>query len=253
MAPAVTEARQLRLSAARVILDVDLGDRQMLLGCADHHLGGELHAGRAQVERVEHIATQRAHATVGVAHAGAEEEVEQARQDRVADVAVVPGHRAGFDVLHPVAHHQLRSAVELADEVGDLIEVVGQVGVRHDDVVAASRGKPGQICAAVAAAALDDHARACAGGELGAAVLGVVVDDDHLAVQTARGQCPQAARTQLSMFSSSLRQGSPRRPAGRPPRSPRRVSARVCSRVGPHSRTRRARPSCAKYRTTESR
>ena len=55
VAPAVTEARELRLAAARVILDVHLGDPQMLFGGADHHLGRELHARRAQIERVEHV------------------------------------------------------------------------------------------------------------------------------------------------------------------------------------------------------
>ena len=35
---------------ARVVLDRDLVDLEPLLGRADHHLGGELHAGRAQVE-----------------------------------------------------------------------------------------------------------------------------------------------------------------------------------------------------------
>ena len=114
VAPAVAEARELRLAAARVVLDVDLGDRQVLLGGADHHLGGELHAGGAQVERVEHVAAQRPHAAVGVAHAGAEEEVEQAGEQRVADVAVQPRHRARLDVAHAVAHHQLGARLELA-------------------------------------------------------------------------------------------------------------------------------------------
>ena len=42
----------------------------------------------------------------------------QARQQRVADVAVQPRHRAGLDVVHAVAHHELGAAVQLATKRG---------------------------------------------------------------------------------------------------------------------------------------
>ncbi len=124
--------------------------------------------GRAQVEPRQHVAPQRAHAAVGVADAGAEEDVEDAGQDRVADVAVQPRHRARVDVVHPVAHHELGAVVELLDEARDLVEVVGQVGVGHDDVVAARGGEAGEVGAAVAAPRLVHDARAGRRGELGA-------------------------------------------------------------------------------------
>ena len=101
-----------------------------------------------------------AHAAVGVADAGAEEEVQDAGEHRVADVAVQPRHRARVDVVHPVAHDELGARVELLDEARDLVEVVGQVGVGHDDVVAARGGEAGQVGAAVAAARLVHDARA---------------------------------------------------------------------------------------------
>jgi hypothetical protein len=94
VAPAVAEARELGLAAARVVLDRQLADVEVLLGGADHHLGGELHAGRAQVEHGQDVAAEAAHAAVGVLDAGAEEEVEDAGEDRVADVAVQPRHGA---------------------------------------------------------------------------------------------------------------------------------------------------------------
>ena len=100
---------------------------------------------------------------------------------RVADVAVMPRHRPGLDVLHPVAHHELGAVLELRDEPRDLGEVVRLVGVTHDDVGAARGREPGQVGAAVAAPALGDDARAGLGRQLGRAVLGRVVDDDHLA------------------------------------------------------------------------
>ena len=45
-------------------------------------------------------------------------------------------------------------------EAGDLVEVVGQVGVGHHDVCAARGREPGEVGAAVAAPGLDHHARA---------------------------------------------------------------------------------------------
>ena len=53
-------------------------DLELLLGRADHHLGGELHPGRAQVQPRQHVAAERAHPAVGVVDAGAEQEVEEA-------------------------------------------------------------------------------------------------------------------------------------------------------------------------------
>ena len=63
----------------------------------------------------------------------------------------MPRHRAGVDVLHPVADHHVGAGFELGDEPRDLVEVVGQVGVGHHDVAAAGSGEAGQVSAAVAA------------------------------------------------------------------------------------------------------
>ena len=60
------------------------------------------------------VAAQGAHAAVGVADAGLEEEVQDPAEDRVADVAVQPRHRARLDVVHPVAHDEVGAVVELA-------------------------------------------------------------------------------------------------------------------------------------------
>ena len=62
----------------------------------------------------------RPHPAVGVAHAGAVEQVQDAGQHRVADVAVEPRHRAGLDALHAVAHDEVGAVVELLDEARDL-------------------------------------------------------------------------------------------------------------------------------------
>ena len=108
---------------------------------------------------------------MGVADAGLEEEVERAGEQRVADVLVQPGHRTGLDVVHPVAHHELGTVVELSDEAGDLGEVVGEVGVAHDDVLAAGGSEAREVGGAVAPAGLGDHVSAGGGRDLGGAVL----------------------------------------------------------------------------------
>ncbi len=230
--PAVAEARELRLAAARVVLDRELADVELLLRGPDHHLGGELHPGRAQVEPRQHVAAQRAHPAVGVVDAGAEQQVQEAGQQRVADVAVVPRHRARVDVLHPVADHDVGAVVELGDEPRDLVEVVGQVGVDHHDVAAAGGGEAGQVGAAVAAPRLDHDAarrRACASAA--AAVRRAVVDDDDLALEPAAFQRPCARRTHSSIVSASFRHGITTETRQQRPGFSGRAPSRVCRSI----------------------
>src|SRR3954452_2929482 len=181
MTPPIAEAGELRLATTWVVLDWELPDVHVLLGRPDHHLGGELHPCGAQVELRQDVASQRAHAAVRITHPGLEEEVQDPAEDRVADVAVQPRHRARLDVVHPVTHHQLRAVVEMLDEARDLAEVVGQVGVAHDDVLAASGAEARQVGGAVAAARLVHDARAGLGREARGVVVGVVVGDNNLA------------------------------------------------------------------------
>src|SRR3954466_9140014 len=92
VAPAIAEARELGLAPARVVLDRDLPDVELLLRRPDDHLGGELHPRRAEIERRQDRAPEAAHAAMGVAHTGAEEEGEDAREHGVADAAVQARH-----------------------------------------------------------------------------------------------------------------------------------------------------------------
>ena len=52
------------------------------------------------------------------------------------------GIAPGWIALHPIADDELGAVVELSHERGNLAEVVRQVGIDHDDVVAAGGGKP---------------------------------------------------------------------------------------------------------------
>ena len=134
------------------------------------------------------VAPEAAHAAVRVADAGAEEEVQRAAQQRVADVAVDPVHRARLDVVHPVAHHELGAVAQLLDEVRDLVERIRHVGVEHHDVLAARRREAGEVGRAVAAPRLVHDAGAGGRRELGAAVVRVVVGDDDLAADAGLGE-----------------------------------------------------------------
>jgi hypothetical protein len=87
------------------------------------------------------------------------------------------------DVVHAVAHDELAAGLELLDEAGDVAEVVGQIGVRHDDVLAAGGAEAGQVGGAVPAARLVHDAGAGLGCEFGGAVARAVVGDDDLAVE----------------------------------------------------------------------
>ncbi len=180
VAPAVAPRRELRLAAARVVVDRELADVEAALCRADHHLAGELHARGAQVEHLQLVPPDRAHAAVGVAHPRLVEGVEEAGEHRVADVAMQPRHRTGLDVVHPVAHDQIGAVIELGHEARDLVEVVRQVGVAHHDVAPASPCEAAEVCAAVSAPRNVDHAGSGGRRELCAAVLRGVVGDDDL-------------------------------------------------------------------------
>ncbi len=90
--------------------------------------------------------------------------------------------------VHSVAHDELGAAVELVDEARNVGEVVRQVGVRHDDVVASRRVEAGEIGTAVASTALVDDPCPCTLGELWASVRRAVVGDDDLAVEAVSVQ-----------------------------------------------------------------
>ena len=145
-------------------------------------------------------------------------------QQRVADVAVMPGHRARVDVLHPVADHHVGAALEFGEEVRRLLEVVGQVGVGHQDVFALGRqrDRPGRRSRSPARARRR-RARRRPSASAPLPSLGAVVGDDHLAgdavgverVAGAGGRTPRSCLPHRDTGS---------RPTAEPPRPCRRAS-----------------------------
>ena len=182
MPPTVAETRELGLAAATVVHDRELADVEVLLLRPDHHFRRELHAGGAQVQRRQRVTAKSPHAAVSVIDPGVEEDVEQARQQRVADIAVMPRHRAGLDAAHTVADHKISAGLELGEEPRGLGEVVGEVAVGHQNVVTVGNRQPCHVRLPVASARLLHHRGAGVSRNGGTPVVRVVVDDDHLAV-----------------------------------------------------------------------
>ena len=75
----------------------DLGHAEAGEGGFDDHLGGELHACGAEVEREDGVATEGAESTVEVADGNAEEDAADGGEDGVAEVFVERGHGSGLD------------------------------------------------------------------------------------------------------------------------------------------------------------
>ena len=80
----------------------------LLLRCPDDHLRGELHAGRAQAHALVRGARASAQAAVGIGHAGAEEEPQHPREDRVADEAVRHGIARALVEADPTLRSELK-------------------------------------------------------------------------------------------------------------------------------------------------
>ena len=149
------------------------------------------------------LAAEGAHPAMRVLDAGAEKYVEHTGQRRVADVAMEPRHRPGFDVVHPVAHHQVGALVEPLHEPRDVPEVVAQVGIAHHQILAAGRREASQVGASIATLRLGHDPSAGSRGELGAAVLRRVVDNQHLTGESVVGErldCPFDAGGDVGLF-----------------------------------------------------
>jgi len=114
-----------------VVDDVPLRDRDAGADRLHDHLAGELHPRGHAAQPAVGVARDRAQPAVGVPDpAVAEHQPQEAREQRVADVAVQRRHRPGQDVPHAVADHELRLAGEdRPHQVAELREVVGQVAV----------------------------------------------------------------------------------------------------------------------------
>src|SRR5207249_2204573 len=103
-------------------------------------------------------------------------------EDRVADVAVHPRHGAGLDAaFEAVAHDQLIALPEAVDKRIELAEIIGIVGVAHDDIATLGGGDAGLQGAAVTPAFHRHHACPMFEGDFAGTVAAAVIRHHHFA------------------------------------------------------------------------
>src|SRR5581483_5065027 len=108
MVPRVAEARELGVPDAHAVADRHLVDAETALARLDHHLGGELHPRRRQLQLRDDVAADRSQPAVRVRDTAAEEQVQHAGEQRIADVAVRPRHCAWLDLtLEPRSEDEI--------------------------------------------------------------------------------------------------------------------------------------------------
>src|SRR5262249_864331 len=110
---------------------------------ANDHLAGELHTRRLKTQSLVSILTEAAKAAVSVANRAAKEQVQNPGEDRIANVAMMPGHGPGPNAApEAVSHHQFVTGTQALDEGIKIAEIVGVVRVAHDDVATPCCGDP---------------------------------------------------------------------------------------------------------------
>ena len=168
---------------ARVQLDRNLPHVELLARRANHHLRRELHPDRAEIEhragRSGATRASRSGRRRSFVRWRALRNPERIGFPTRLSQGIAPGWRP------PMRLPTTSSAPSSSSlhEARDLAEVVREIGVDHDDVVAPGGRETGEICAAVAAPRLVDDGRPGSASEVAAAVRRPVVDDDHLALE----------------------------------------------------------------------
>src|SRR5437868_8604013 len=125
VAPALSEPTELRLAPARIVGNGYFRHRELGPSGIDDHLACELHAGRSQAHAAVGILGEGPEAGVGIGALQTEEEVQQSRERRIADVAVEPGHGPRHDsALETRTEDVVVPLTKLLDQLADLSEVV---------------------------------------------------------------------------------------------------------------------------------
>src|SRR5450759_1876538 len=115
-------------------------------------------------------------------------DVEDPCRNRGAEVAVQRRHRPRLDASLPSRpHHELIAFTKLLQERGQLPEVVGAVGVAHEDVLAANERERVDVGSAKPTARSPQHARSVLEGDLSGPIA-PAVDDHDLAGDSRAGQ-----------------------------------------------------------------
>src|SRR5207237_410945 len=97
-------------------------------------LRGKLHTGGSQIHPSIDGFSKAAHAAVGVSDICAEKQFQDSRKHGVADVFMMPSHRARFDLsFEAIAHHNFIAFAPFCDKARQLRELIDVIGIAHDD------------------------------------------------------------------------------------------------------------------------
>ncbi len=119
----------------------------------DHHLGGKLHAGGAQVHTLESVFAKSAKAAVKISYRAMEKEASDPGQGGIPEILVQRRHGILLNAAaKPVPHYDVGARPQLLQESRDMGEVVAFVGVSHDNVFAGSGGDAAHQGAAISLA-----------------------------------------------------------------------------------------------------
>src|SRR6266478_5528259 len=109
-------------------------DSRTRSGRLDQRFGSKLHSVGPEIEASGKLAGEAAHAAIDVADARAKKQIQNTRENRGAELSVVPGHGAFFDLAQkPVTNHEVVSGMPLLNKPRDFRKIVTAVSVTEND------------------------------------------------------------------------------------------------------------------------
>ena len=166
-------------------------DRNLRGFCAelrrlDHKFRSEFHPVAAHIHPVKHFPGKSTHSAVSITDAGMKKQIQQRRQTGIANVLVVPRHRARFDLSgKTISHHHFAAFAPLRHKSRHFGEIIAIVGITHDDESAARRANSGLQRRAIPALRNWNHSCAMRLHNFDRAVRRTVVRNYHFAAQSS--------------------------------------------------------------------
>ena len=147
------------------------------------HLAGELHPGRSEIEFHRRIFPEAAQAAMKISGRTLEQQAAYECQHRITQISMQRRHRLRLDATaKAITHYQVVTFTQLLDKRHQVDEVVGIVGVAHDDETATRGADTAHKCAIVTFGGNVDHPRAAFRREALRAISRTIVGDDYFAV-----------------------------------------------------------------------
>src|SRR5437667_525184 len=185
MAPAVAEAPEVwgTASFVRPKRDGNFRHANAHGGCLYDELRGKLHTGGSQIHPSIDGFSKAAHAAVGVSDICAEKQFQDSRKHGVADLFMMPSHRARFDFsFEAIAHHNFIAFAPFCAKARHLREIIAVIGIAHDDELSARLFNSLAQCMTVAPRRGMNNSGAVLLGDFDRTVSGSIIRDDDFAM-----------------------------------------------------------------------